>query len=59
MVVKHTQSNSNCIIAIECDESAYRSAKSARDRRYLRKLDWKHIHRIRSTDWFKRREQEE
>ncbi|WP_425319230.1 hypothetical protein [Candidatus Liberibacter asiaticus] len=44
---------------MECDESAYRSAKSARDRRYLRKLDWKHIHRIRSTDWFKRREQEE
>jgi DNA polymerase III delta prime subunit len=64
MVVKHPQNNSDYVAAIECDGATYHSAKSARDRDRLRednlrKLGWNHIHRIWSTDWFKRREQEE
>lgn len=64
MVVKHPQKHSDYILAIECDGATYHSAKSARDRDRLREgnlrnLGWNHIHRIWSTDWFKRREQEE
>jgi len=64
MVVRHPQRNSDYVIAIECDGATYHSARSARDRDRLRegnlrKLGWNHIHRIWSTDWFKRREQEE
>ena len=45
------------LMGIECDGATYHSAKSARDRDYLRQeilesLGWK-IRRIWSTDWFK------
>ena len=64
IVVKHPQSPTDYIIAIECDGATYHSARSARDRdrlreENLRKLGWNHIHRIWSTDWFRKREQEE
>lgn len=64
IVVKHPKMNSDFVIAIECDGATYHSAKSARDRDRLREgnlrnLGWNHIHRIWSTDWFKRREHEE
>lgn len=64
MVVRHPQCPTDYIIAIECDGATYHSARSARDRDRLRednlrKLGWSHIHRIWSSDWFKRREQEE
>jgi hypothetical protein len=64
MVVRHPECPTDYVIAIECDGATYHSARSARDRDRLRednlrKLGWSHIHRIWSTDWFKRREQEE
>ncbi|WP_159478524.1 DUF4011 domain-containing protein [Dyadobacter sp. 3J3] len=64
IVVKHPKMQSDFVIAIECDGATYHSAKSARDRDRLREanlrnLGWNHIHRIWSTDWFKRREHEE
>lgn len=64
MVVRHPQCPNDYVIAIECDGATYHSARSARDRDRLRednlrKLGWSHIHRIWSTDWFRRRDQEE
>lgn len=64
MVVRHPQCPTDYVIAIECDGATYHSARSARDRDRLRednlrKLGWTHIHRIWSSDWFKRREKEE
>jgi len=64
MVVRHPQCPTDYIIAIECDGATYHSARTARDRDRLRednlrKLGWSHIHRIWSSDWFKRRDQEE
>ena len=64
MVVVHPQCPSNYVLAIECDGATYHSTSSARDRdrlreENLRKLGWSHIHRIWSTDWFKKRKQEE
>ena len=64
LVVKHPVHTGSYAIAIECDGATYHSAKSARDRdrlreENLRKLGWKHIHRIWSTDWFRQREKEE
>ena len=64
MVVRHPECPTDYVIAIECDGATYHSARSARDRdrlreENLRKLGWSHIHRIWSTDWFRRREQEE
>lgn len=46
------------LLAIECDGSSYRKARSARDRDRLRRSvlegqGW-HVHRIWSGDWFKR-----
>jgi very-short-patch-repair endonuclease len=53
-------SEGDFLLGIECDGATYHSAKSARDRDYLRQsilegLGWK-IHRIWSPDWFKRRD---
>ncbi len=64
MVVKHPQCPTDYVLAIECDGATYHSARSARDRdrlreENLRKLGWSHIHRVWSTDWFRRRDQEE
>jgi very-short-patch-repair endonuclease len=64
MVVQHPQCPTDYVLAIECDGATYHSARSARDRdrlreENLRKLGWSHIHRIWSTDWFRRRYQEE
>jgi hypothetical protein len=64
MVVRHPQCPTDYVLAIECDGATYHSARSARDRdrlreENLRKLGWSHIHRIWSTDWFRRRDQEE
>ena len=64
IVVKHPRLPSNYVIAVECDGATYHSAKTARDRDrlregHLRNLGWRHIHRIWSTDWFRRRIDEE
>ena len=64
LVVKNPVHSESYAIAIECDGATYHSAKSARDRDRLReenlkKLGWKYIHRIWSTDWFRQREKEE
>jgi very-short-patch-repair endonuclease len=50
------------LVAIECDGAAYHSSRSARDRDRLRQQvlvdrGWS-VHRIWSTDWFNRPEQE-
>jgi very-short-patch-repair endonuclease len=50
------------VLAIECDGATYHSSPTARDRDRLRQqhleaLGWR-FHRIWSTDWFTRREQE-
>lgn len=49
-------SNSDFVLAVECDGATYHSAKNTRDRDRLRqqvleRLDWK-FYRIWSTDWF-------
>lgn len=64
IVIKDPKCPTNYIIAIECDGATYHSARTARDRdrlreENLRKLGWTHIHRIWSTDWFKKRKNEE
>ena len=50
------------VMAIECDGATYHSFPTARDRDRLRQqhletLGWK-FHRIWSTDWFTRRDEE-
>ncbi|MBL9150441.1 MAG: DUF3320 domain-containing protein [Phycisphaerae bacterium] len=50
------------ILGIECDGASYHSSRSARDRDRLRQAvlenhGWR-IHRIWSTDWFQRRDEE-
>ena len=50
------------VLAIECDGASYHSSPTARDRdrlrqAHLQKLGWR-FHRIWSTDWFYKREQE-
>ena len=50
------------VLAVECDGASYHSAPTARDRDRLRQqqleaLGWR-FHRIWSTDWFLRREDE-
>lgn len=60
--IKDPESEGDYLIGIECDGATYHSAKSARDRDFLRQailegLGWE-IHRIWSPDWFKRPERE-
>lgn len=62
LAIKDPQQPGRYLIGIECDGATYHSSRSARDRDRLREQvlsdrGWR-IHRIWSTDWFKRREQE-
>lgn len=62
MVALHPEKPGRFVLAIECDGATYHSAPTARDRDRLRQqhlegLGWR-FHRIWSTDWFNRREQE-
>ena len=58
----HPQQSGRFVLAIECDGASYHAAPTARDRDRLRQqhleaLGWR-FHRIWSTDWFLRREEE-
>ena len=58
----HPKEQGRFVLAIECDGATYHSSYTARDRDRLRQqqlenLGWK-FHRIWSTDWFMRREEE-
>lgn len=58
----HPSSPGKYVLAIECDGASYHSSYTARDRDRLRqqqleKLGWT-FHRIWSTDWFLRRQEE-
>jgi very-short-patch-repair endonuclease len=62
MVAKHPQKPGRFVLAIECDGASYHSSYTARDRDRLRQqqlesLGWR-FHRIWSTDWFMRKEEE-
>ena len=59
---QHRDKPGQLVLAIECDGATYHSAPTARDRDRLRQqvlesLGWR-FHRIWSTDWFTRREEE-
>ncbi len=60
--VKDPEHPGRYLLGIECDGATYHSAQSARDRDRLRQqvlegLGWR-IHRIWSTDWFRRSDRE-
>jgi len=62
MVATHPTKPGRFVLAIECDGASYHAAPTARDRDRLRQqqleaLGWR-FHRIWSTDWFLRREEE-
>ena len=62
MVAEHLQKPGRYVLAIECDGASYHSSYTARDRDRLRQqqlenLGWR-FHRIWSTDWFTRKEEE-
>jgi very-short-patch-repair endonuclease len=62
LVAKHPTRPGRLVLAIECDGATYHSAPTARDRDRLRQqhleaLGWR-FHRIWSTDWFTRPEEE-
>jgi very-short-patch-repair endonuclease len=62
MVVEHPANPGRYVLAIECDGASYHSSYPARDRDRLRQqqlenLGWR-FHRIWSTDWFTRKEEE-
>lgn len=62
MVVQHPFRPGEFVLAIECDGASYHSSYTARDRDRLRQqqleaLGWR-FHRIWSTDWFLRKEEE-
>jgi len=62
LVAQHPQKLGRFVLAIECDGASYHSSPTARDRDRLRQqqlevLGWR-FHRIWSTDWFMRREEE-
>src|SRR5262249_44827759 len=62
LVAQHPYRPGRFVLAIECDGASYHSAPTARDRDRLRQqqleaLGWR-FHRIWSTDWFMRREEE-
>ncbi len=62
LAAKHPQEPGRFVLAIECDGASYHSAHTARDRDRLRQehleaLGWR-FHRIWSTDWFQRRDEE-
>ncbi len=62
MVAKHPERPGRLVLAIECDGASYHSSYTARDRdrirqQHLEALGWR-FHRIWSTDWFLRRDEE-
>ncbi len=62
LVLTHPHRPGQYVLAVECDGASYHSAPTARDRDRLRQqhleaLGWR-FHRIWSTDWFLRREEE-
>jgi very-short-patch-repair endonuclease len=62
MVAEHPKHPGRYVLAIECDGATYHSSYTARDRDRLRQqqledLGWR-FHRIWSTDWFMRKEEE-
>ena len=62
LVVQHPEVPGRFVMAIECDGATYHSSVSARDRDQLRQthleaMGWT-FHRIWSTDWFLRRDEE-
>ena len=62
LAIRDPNSPGRYILGIECDGAMYHSARSARDRDRLREsvlegLGWK-LHRIWSTDWFRRPQME-
>ena len=62
MAAMHPEQHGRYVLAIECDGASYHSAHTARDRDRLRQQQleargWR-FHRIWSTDWFLRREDE-
>lgn len=62
LVAAHPTRPGRLVLAIECDGATYHSAPTARDRDRLRQqhleaLGWR-FHRIWSTDWFMRKEEE-
>lgn len=62
MVAEHPARPGRYVLAIECDGASYHSSYTARDRDRLRQqqlenLGWR-FHRIWSTDWFMRKEEE-
>jgi very-short-patch-repair endonuclease len=62
LVAQHPKQRGRYVMAIECDGASYHSSPTARDRDRLRQqqlenLGWR-FHRIWSTDWFMRKEDE-
>ncbi|HVB82948.1 MAG TPA: AAA domain-containing protein [Candidatus Binataceae bacterium] len=62
LVAEHPKKPGRLVLAIECDGASYHSVPTTRDRDRLRQqhleaLGWR-FHRIWSTDWFLRRQQE-
>ncbi|MCI0621542.1 MAG: DUF4011 domain-containing protein [Acidobacteria bacterium] len=62
LVAQHPREPGRFVLAIECDGASYHSSATARDRDRLRQqqlenLGWK-FHRIWSTDWFMRKDEE-
>jgi very-short-patch-repair endonuclease len=62
LVAQHPRQKGRCVLAIECDGASYHSSPTARDRDRLRQqqlenLGWS-FHRIWSTDWFMRKDEE-
>ena len=62
LVAQHPKQPGSYVLAIECDGASYHSSPTARDRDRLRQqqlenLGWR-FHRIWSTDWFMRKDEE-
>jgi very-short-patch-repair endonuclease len=62
LVAEHPRQRGRYVLAIECDGASYHSSPTARDRDRLRQqqlenLGWR-FHRIWSTDWFMRKDDE-
>jgi very-short-patch-repair endonuclease len=62
LVAQHPTKPGRFVLAIECDGASYHSSPTARDRDRLRQaqlenLGWR-FHRIWSTDWFMRKDEE-
>jgi very-short-patch-repair endonuclease len=62
LVAQHPRRPGRLVLAVECDGASYHSAYTARDRDRLRQQHLEALgfrfHRIWSTDWFMRREEE-